>query len=90
METAIPDIVKTSPALYGTRISLPHSREHDTGLCPKPDTVRIIVFHLFKICFEINSNMVAPRRSQWQRGLRHELSLLARTRGSWVRIPLNA
>jgi hypothetical protein len=27
-------------------------------------------------------------RSQWPRGLRHELSSLARTLGSWVRIPL--
>jgi hypothetical protein len=29
-------------------------------------------------------------RSQWLRGLRHELSSLARTLGSWVRIPLKA
>jgi hypothetical protein len=29
-------------------------------------------------------------RSQWPRGLRHELSSLARTLGSWVRIPLKA
>jgi hypothetical protein len=28
------------------------------------------------------------RRSQWPRGLRHEPSSLARTLGSWVRIPL--
>jgi hypothetical protein len=27
-------------------------------------------------------------RSQWPRGLRHELSSLARMPGSWVRIPL--
>jgi hypothetical protein len=30
------------------------------------------------------------RGSQWLRGLRHELSSLARTLGSWVRIPLQA
>jgi hypothetical protein len=30
------------------------------------------------------------RRSQWPRGLRHELSSSARTLGSWVRIPLEA
>jgi hypothetical protein len=30
------------------------------------------------------------RRSQWPRGLRHELSSLGRTLGSWVRIPLKA
>jgi hypothetical protein len=29
-------------------------------------------------------------RSQWPRGLRHELSSLARTLGLWVRIPLRA
>jgi hypothetical protein len=27
-------------------------------------------------------------RSQWPRGLSHELSSLARTLGSWIRIPL--
>jgi hypothetical protein len=30
------------------------------------------------------------RRSQWTPSLRHELSSLARTLGSWVRIPLKA
>jgi hypothetical protein len=29
-------------------------------------------------------------RSQWQRGIWHELSSLARMLGSWVRIPLEA
>jgi hypothetical protein len=29
-------------------------------------------------------------RSQWPRGLRHELSSPARTAGSWVRIPIKA
>jgi hypothetical protein len=29
-------------------------------------------------------------RSQWARGLRHELSSLARTLGSWVRIPFRS
>jgi hypothetical protein len=36
------------------------------------------------------AQIVNERRSQWQRGLRHELSSLARTLGSWVRIPLKA
>jgi hypothetical protein len=37
----------------------------------------------------INSlNISHMFRSQWPRGLRHELSPLARTLGSWVRIPL--
>jgi hypothetical protein len=30
----------------------------------------------------------SPGRSQWPRGLRHELSSPAQTLGSWVRIPL--
>jgi hypothetical protein len=30
------------------------------------------------------------RRSQWPRGLRHEMSSPARTLGLWVRIPLKA
>jgi hypothetical protein len=34
-----------------------------------------------------NSNIHRP---QWPRGLRHELSSLARKLGSWVRIPLKA
>jgi hypothetical protein len=29
-------------------------------------------------------------RSEWRRGLRHELPSLPRTLGSWVRIPLEA
>jgi hypothetical protein len=29
-------------------------------------------------------------RAQWSRGLRHEMSSLSRTLGSWVRIPLEA
>jgi hypothetical protein len=40
-------------------------------------------------------NWIAPdiipvSRSQWPRGLTHELSLVARTLGSWFRIPLKA
>jgi hypothetical protein len=38
-------------------------------------------------CF---AHVVYDRRSQWRRGLRHELSSLAWTLGSWVRIPLEA
>jgi hypothetical protein len=36
------------------------------------------------------SRVVVLCRSQWPRGLRHELSSLARMLGSWVRIPLIA
>jgi hypothetical protein len=39
----------------------------------------------------IFSTVMVPRcRSQWPHGLRHELSWLAGTLGSWVRIPLKA
>jgi hypothetical protein len=36
------------------------------------------------------SLVVCLCRSQWLRGLRHELSSLARILGSWIRIPLMA
>jgi hypothetical protein len=38
----------------------------------------------------IYSNHIWAGRSQWPRGLRHELSSLARKLGSWVRIPHKA
>jgi hypothetical protein len=34
--------------------------------------------------------VMAPRRSQWSRGVMHELSSLARTLASWVWIPFKA
>jgi hypothetical protein len=42
----------------------------------------------FVVIFVTVTNSV--RRSQWSSGLRHELSLLAWTLGSWVRISLQA
>jgi hypothetical protein len=39
---------------------------------------------------ELNMYIAIGCRSQWPRGLRHELSSLARTLGSRVRIPLEA
>jgi hypothetical protein len=36
------------------------------------------------------ANAIADGRSQWPRRLRHEMSSLARTLGSWVWIPLKA
>jgi hypothetical protein len=36
------------------------------------------------------ASIINEGRSQWPRGLRHELSSLARTLGSWVWIPLKA
>jgi hypothetical protein len=40
--------------------------------------------------YENYSIRIKRSRSQWPRSLRHELSSLARTLGSWVRIPLEA
>jgi hypothetical protein len=34
--------------------------------------------------------ILLQRRSQWPSGLRHKLSVLSRTLGSWVQIPLEA
>jgi hypothetical protein len=49
------------------------------------------VFAMLRNIFLINvhgMNQNSP--SQWPRGLRHKLSSLTRTLGSWVRIPLKA
>jgi hypothetical protein len=50
--------------------------------------------HIIPPCFsKIYFNIFRPPRScrtQWPRGLWHELSSHARTLGSWVRIPLEA
>jgi hypothetical protein len=39
---------------------------------------------------KFRTGVYASCRSQWPRGLRHELSSLSRMLGSWVRIPLKA
>jgi hypothetical protein len=42
-----------------------------------------------RLCFPIHFiNVCFLCRSQWPRGLRHELSSPAQTLGSWIRIPL--
>jgi hypothetical protein len=63
-----------SQSLY--RLRHPGSHSLDKGIikCQK---------HLYRLS-------LARSRSQWQRSLRDELSSLARTLGSWVRIPLEA
>jgi hypothetical protein len=48
--------------------------------------VKMVVLH--RILYR--GGGVVSCRSQWPRGLKHELSSLARTLGSWVRIPLRA
>jgi hypothetical protein len=44
----------------------------------------------FSYNYEINKEYIQFGRSQWPRGLRHELSSLALKLGSSVRIPLKA
>jgi hypothetical protein len=39
---------------------------------------------------DLNNTVICRSRSQWPRGLRHELSSPAQTLGSWVRTPLEA
>jgi hypothetical protein len=49
--------------------------------------------YLFSVCGTIHYNgqyVLMISRSQWPRGLRHELSSLARTLGSWARILFKA
>jgi hypothetical protein len=46
--------------------------------------------HLSDFCHILQQTTLRERRSQWPRGLRHELSSLARTLRSWVRILLKA
>jgi hypothetical protein len=46
------------------------------------------IFVLMCHCQQIVDLIVTVSRSQWPRGLVHELSSPARTLGSWVRIPL--
>jgi hypothetical protein len=48
-----------------------------------PLSLHYTKWHLYKVCRGF-------RQSQWPRGLRHELSSLARTLGSWVRFPLKS
>jgi hypothetical protein len=43
---------------------------------------------LWKRLFDLLILFISSCRSQWPRGLRHELSSLARALASWVRIPL--
>jgi hypothetical protein len=51
-------------------------------------------YHETGIAFHARENNLcglhSRRRSKWWRGLRHELSSLIQTLGSWVRIPLKA
>jgi hypothetical protein len=47
-----------------------------------------VLIHVL-INYLLNCNLLI-RRSQWPRGLRHEMSSPAPTLGSWVRIPLRA
>jgi hypothetical protein len=48
------------------------------------------VWRIHVLWFSLSSSIRFSSRSQWPRGLRHELCSLARSLGSWVRIPLKA
>jgi hypothetical protein len=50
--------------------------------------IPLVYWHVFST--EFVSVYIAGSRSQWPRGLRHELSSPARTLRSWARIPLEA
>jgi hypothetical protein len=50
----------------------------------------VIAYKTHRLLFLIQMDQSVKRRSQWPRGLWHEMSSLARTVGSLVRIPLNA
>jgi hypothetical protein len=72
-----PRVAKT--AILG-RISRPKDEEV-TGCWIKS--------HNEELYYLYSSNIIRSR-SQWPRGLRHEMSSPAQTPGSWVRIPLDA
>jgi hypothetical protein len=44
----------------------------------------------YRILLHLQGSRFDIGRSQWRRGLRHEMSSPALTLGSWVRIPLEA
>jgi hypothetical protein len=49
--------------------------------------LKLINVHV-EIAGYFQGDIIRERRSQWPRGLWHELLSLARTLGSWVRVPL--
>jgi hypothetical protein len=60
--------------------------EHPYPTCTQVNASRFMWSSFHDI---FNSSLIISR-SQWLCGLRHELSSLAQTLGSWVRIPLEA
>jgi hypothetical protein len=71
--------IRAAPQLSTSR-SVVRSQARSSGICggksgTRAGFLRVLLF---------------PRQLQWPRGLRHELSSLARTLGSWVRFPLKA
>jgi hypothetical protein len=88
-----PDLRNTGCTLrkcFQLRECLPNPNLHDILL--KPQSVQLRV-HCLDFCFGgrvLLYDTESIRRSQWPRGLRHELSSPARTLGSWVRIPPKA
>jgi hypothetical protein len=68
--------------------------EYSKSLATGGNMIILLLFQWIKaqpFIAVLNSSRYEPeRRSQWPRGVRHELSSLARMLGSWVRIPLKA
>jgi hypothetical protein len=54
----------------------------------QPDVLLYLVPR--SVFFRLNFSISNIRRSQWSRGLSHELSSLGQKLGSWVRIPFEA
>jgi hypothetical protein len=52
--------------------------------------IKMTVFCISLRAQDCGTSSSEPCRSQWSRGLNHELSSLSRTLGSWVQIPLKA
>jgi hypothetical protein len=75
--------------LQSVKASQVHDRVYTTSFTTPTEGLR--GFHQsLKIIPEYSLKLRHDRRSQWPRGLRHELSSLTRTLGSWVRIPLKS
>jgi hypothetical protein len=82
---------RTHPASYpvGTWGSFPMGKAARAwSWHPSSAEVKMVELYLHSPVYL--HGIVVNCRSQWPRGLRHELSSVARTLGSWIRIPFEA
>jgi hypothetical protein len=89
---AVPQLFKDYPTLHvNPKV---HYRVHKNppliSIPSQKNPVRIPLFTLSKIHFNIILPYKCECRSQWPRGLRYELSSPAQTLGSLVQIPIDA